>query len=105
MMRSGCIAHQRVSLSSSSDSSSNNDGDGGTSSSNGANNGGTAAAAGHPDDHYELRRSCGGGSDANAWARLSEQQLRDLVQEMSKKMEYTERMNWLCKCAYQTVHM
>lgn len=47
----------------------------------------------------------GGGGGSDAWSRLNETQLRELISEMAKKLEYTERMNWLCKYLYIYIYM
>lgn len=40
---------------------------------------------------------CGGWQSAICTDQLSDEDLRNLVQELRRKVEFTERMNWLCK--------
>lgn len=46
---------------------------------------------------FAHRRQSFCNSGAEDMSNLSESELREIIRELTNKMEYTERMNWLCK--------
>lgn len=52
---------------------------------------------------FAHRRQSYGNSGAADVSNLSEAELREIIRELTNKMEYTERMNWLCKYIYVSI--
>lgn len=50
---------------------------------------------------FAHRRQSYCNSGAKDVSNLSESELREIIRELTNKMEYTERMNWLCKYLFE----
>lgn len=54
---------------------------------------------------FAHRHQCGGINDVGIGDNLTEAELRQIISELTSKMEYTERMNWMCKCWFFYVYI